>query len=120
MQMTMDRSEKFGMLLMADAAEVRDAADIPEKPDGGFVLGTCADLGLTGEHPQRDQVIGVSGAHEAVAVCRHLQGFDEPFNAAEVQSVVSPLEPLYRGEGMRGDGLDHAFGKRRRIARHSE
>ena len=71
-QKPIDGLQQTGMFGLADPAEIRHAADIPQQPHRRHAAGARAHLVDLHQRFQRKQIVAIAGAHQQIVFRLHL------------------------------------------------
>ena len=103
------------MFRMADAAEIGNPAHIPQEPHRSAIRGPGKNLIHLRQRLERAQIVGFPRPDQPLVFGRHFQGLDQAVNAAELQSVVAPVDLVLRGKVVIHDRAGNVIVQRRRV-----
>lgn len=119
-EMAVDLPDQAGVRLGQDLAEVRDLAHLPEKPDTAPGCRQRLDLGIAGQHLQRQMVVGVALSHQQRRRRPGVERLQQSVDGAEIEGVVPPPQALQRLEPVLLDAGDLFLLERSRLGGGAE
>ena len=120
MQVAKNSFQKLRMFGVADAPEVRHAADIPEQFHRRPVTGTGGNLGHLRQRFQRQEVIGIARTDQHFMIRCRFKRTDQRIRRTELQPRVTPMQLAHRGKPVIHDRLRHTFIQRLGLTGHAK
>ena len=90
----------------ADAAKIRDAADVPQQPDRWAIDGAGSHLGIFGQCLERGQIIAFAHPRQPCVFSAFFQGLQQALDRPELQPRVAPLQTGHRAKAVVFNRLD--------------
>ena len=96
MQKVVNKPQQIRMLSIADAAEIRNTAHIPQQSNRQTIRRTRCNFGILAHGLQRHQVVRITRLGQRLMIWRFLKRPNQPIDRTELQRVIAPNQLLKR------------------------